>query len=239
MEVLTATPSSHPTAKTAVFDERRHALVRAAYGIIAAEGFERLRTRDVAAKVGINVATLHYYFTTKEALIEGVALHLAGQFQTIRAPAASEPSASAADRLHQEFADARFYLDERPEMISVVQELTQRARRDPSVAAIIGPLNQAWRAGIEAMIAAGVAEGVFNADLDPKGASVVVVAALSGLTSFPFDRAEREHVFAAIEQGLRAPVGDVTLAGGESVRLGRARASRPGATGAIAGTMDR
>src|SRR5947208_9570069 len=32
----------------------------------------RSRTRDVAAKVGVNIATLHYYFPTKEKLIRGV-----------------------------------------------------------------------------------------------------------------------------------------------------------------------
>src|SRR5690349_14768911 len=53
-------------------DERRQALVAAAFGRIANDGFEGLRTRDVAADVGVNIATLHYYFPTKEALIRGV-----------------------------------------------------------------------------------------------------------------------------------------------------------------------
>ena len=52
--------------------DRRRALVAAAYTRIANEGFEGLRTRDVAADVGVNIATLHYYFPTKEALIRGV-----------------------------------------------------------------------------------------------------------------------------------------------------------------------
>src|SRR5262245_14153381 len=52
--------------------ERREALVAAAYQRIAREGFEGLRTRDVAADVGVNIATLHYYFPSKEALIRGV-----------------------------------------------------------------------------------------------------------------------------------------------------------------------
>src|SRR5438105_15545698 len=52
--------------------DRRRALVAAAFRRIAEEGFEGLRTRDVAADVGVNIATLHYYFPTKEALIRGV-----------------------------------------------------------------------------------------------------------------------------------------------------------------------
>src|SRR5947208_10306896 len=52
--------------------DRRRALVVAAYRRIATDGFEGLRTRDVANDVGVNIATLHYYFPTKEALIRSV-----------------------------------------------------------------------------------------------------------------------------------------------------------------------
>ena len=38
----------------------RQALIGAAYQRIANDGFEGLRTRDVAADVGVNIATLHY-----------------------------------------------------------------------------------------------------------------------------------------------------------------------------------
>jgi len=37
--------------------ERQEALVQAAYELLAERGFEGLRTRDVAAKVGVNVCT--------------------------------------------------------------------------------------------------------------------------------------------------------------------------------------
>src|SRR5215471_16607803 len=65
---------SIPTREEVTFpiDDRRHALILAAYHSIAEKGFEGLRTRDVAATVGIHSATLHHYFPTKEALIQGV-----------------------------------------------------------------------------------------------------------------------------------------------------------------------
>ncbi|TMC63676.1 MAG: helix-turn-helix transcriptional regulator [Chloroflexota bacterium] len=50
-------------------EDREQALVEAAFNQIAERGFEGLRTREVAAGVGLNIATLHYYFPTKEALI--------------------------------------------------------------------------------------------------------------------------------------------------------------------------
>src|SRR2546430_7157743 len=55
-------------ARTTHADERRRSLVLAAYDLIAEKGFEDLRTRDVAARAGVNIATLHYYFASKEDL---------------------------------------------------------------------------------------------------------------------------------------------------------------------------
>ena len=51
-------------------DDRRDAIARAARSLIVEKGVEGLRTRDIADRVGINIATLHYHVPTKEALIE-------------------------------------------------------------------------------------------------------------------------------------------------------------------------
>ncbi|MBM7788081.1 TetR/AcrR family transcriptional regulator [Tenggerimyces flavus] len=47
----------------------------AGYEVIRQHGLANLRTRDVAARAGITVATLHYYFPTKEALVRAVIEH--------------------------------------------------------------------------------------------------------------------------------------------------------------------
>src|SRR5207247_2594303 len=69
--------------------ERQEALVQAAYDLLAERGFEGLRTRDIAAKVGVNIATLHYYFPTKEKLIRGVVGYAMERFRTTLQPAGS------------------------------------------------------------------------------------------------------------------------------------------------------
>ena len=61
-------------------DIRRPAIAAAARALIAERGFEGLRTRDIAERVGINVATLHYHVPTKEALIEIVAQSMRDDF---------------------------------------------------------------------------------------------------------------------------------------------------------------
>src|SRR5262245_37692660 len=172
---------SHEPAKPARSDSRQATLVRAAYDLIVERGLEGLRTRDIAARAGVNVATLHYYFPTKEALIGGVAEFLCTQFISVHAPPVAASGSLAVDRLRQEFADTRHYHDARPDMVTVMQELILRARRDAAVRAIVAPLIEDWRAGIEQMIAAGTAEGVFRADLDARAASGVMVTGLAGV----------------------------------------------------------
>jgi TetR/AcrR family transcriptional regulator, regulator of cefoperazone and chloramphenicol sensitivity len=183
-------------------DERRDSLVRAAFACLAADGFEGLRTRSVADRAGVNIATLHYYFPTKEALIGGVADYLASQFITLHAPPVASTGKAALDRLHQEFADAHFYSAERPELGAVLNELQLRGRRDPAIRKIIEPLFGHWRYGIERFLAAGIEDGVFRSDLDPAAGAALFVAAMTGASCLRLRRAELDAIFAAIEAWL-------------------------------------
>jgi AcrR family transcriptional regulator len=183
-------------------DERRDSLVRAAFACLAADGFEGLRTRSVADRAGVNIATLHYYFPTKEALIGGVADYLASQFITLHAPPVASTGKAALDRLHQEFADAHFYSAERPELFAVLFELQQRGRRDPAIRKIIEPLFGHWQYGIERFLAAGIEDGVFRRHLDPAGAAALFVAALTGAGCLRLSRGKLDAIFAAIEAWL-------------------------------------
>src|ERR1700757_4991719 len=105
---------------------RRDSLGRAAFACLAADGFEGLRTRSVADRAGVNIATLHYYFPTKEALIGGVADFFAFRVIMLHAPPVPQTGSAALDRLHQEFADACFYRAEHPELAAVLFELQLR-----------------------------------------------------------------------------------------------------------------
>ena len=74
METLT------PTRAGENWDVRRRAIAAAARELIVEKGFEGLRTRDIADRVGINIATLHYHVPTKEALIGLVAQSMRDEF---------------------------------------------------------------------------------------------------------------------------------------------------------------
>lgn len=199
--------SAGPQPPSAGREDRRASLIRAAYDLILRDGFEGLRTRGIAERAGINVATLHYYFPTKEALISGLAEYLAGQFIGIHAPPVAPHASPAITRLRQEFADAKFYRTERPDLLTVFQELTLRARRDAVIARIIAPLGTGWRGGLTRMMAQGRQEGVFRADIDASTAVEFLMAVISGLITPAIEPAAIDRIGLEFEQWLTAASG--------------------------------
>ena len=159
-------------------EAQRHALVHAAYELIAQEGFEGLRTRDVALKAGVNIATLHYYFKYKEDLIRGVVEYIQQKFLERHAPAAFPTT--GLEELRQELADQEYLLQHAPEAYKVLFELGMRSLRDPFIKSIMPQLDTGWRSHIRAYLSAGVQEGVFRADLDIEAASAALIAFLKG-----------------------------------------------------------
>src|SRR3979411_3362779 len=120
--------------------KRRDELVLAAFNLIAERGFEGLRTRDVADAVGVNIATLHYYFPTKESLIRGVVEHAMGRFRSTLAP-----HGSPAGQLRNHLRAVRKLLRDEPEGGAGMGELALRSARDPATARLMGEACQAWR----------------------------------------------------------------------------------------------
>ncbi len=159
---------------------RRQQLIEIAYRHIAERGFEGLRVRDVAAEAGINNATLHYYFPTKEALIQGVVAYLNHEFATSQLPRPASPPPAIAD-LRLEFEDLRYRLHENPAMFIVLTELLVRSLRDPAIGAILGHLYANWHNHLVAIIKHGIIEGQFRANLDPAAAATFIIAQIKGV----------------------------------------------------------
>jgi AcrR family transcriptional regulator len=154
-------------------------IVEAAYFLIAEKGFEGLRTRDVAEKVGMNIATLHYYFPSKEEMIQGVVTYLMQELRTSRITV--KASASALERLRAEFQDIRVRLRESPHQLVVLTELAVRSLRDPKIARILQYLDQGWRGHLILIFDAGVKDKSFRSDLNVESAATAVMTQLRGL----------------------------------------------------------
>lgn len=173
---MTAAPA---VAKRESTDDRRRAIAAAARALIVEKGFEGLRTRDIAERVGINIATLHYHVPTKEALIELVAETMKAEF---RAQSINRPRAhlSPAERLEHEFYDFEEMFTERQELIGLMSEMMERARRDPAVAAGLRPILRKWREMVADILVAGKADGTFRPDLDPEPAAQMLTSSMIG-----------------------------------------------------------
>ena len=171
-----------PTASTGVRagagqEKRRQELVTAAFNLIAERGFEGLRTRDVADAVGVNIATLHYYFPTKESLIRGVVEHAMGRFRSTLAP-----HGSPADQLRNHLRAVRKLLADEPELGSVMGELTLRSARDKTIARIMTEMYDAWHATMRGLLRRAVKEGGLRPELDTDGVAALVVSTLNAMT---------------------------------------------------------
>ena len=180
------TESPHPEWCRALLDpqdehgRRRTGLLQAAFDVVAEAGFEGLRTRAVALRAGVNIATLHYYFPSKQHLIEGLAQFIGAKFVTLHGRPPHPSGLSALDRLRQEFSDGRFYLNHHPEMLLVMQEFALRGKRDPEVQKTVDQMNAHWRDGIARMVRAGVAEGTFRDDIPPGEMISILMSIFAG-----------------------------------------------------------
>ncbi len=166
-------------AHTAHGDAQRQALTQVAFRLIAEGGLERFRTREVAKRAGVNIATLHYYFPSKEDLIRSVVDYLSNEFSTRQAPFTGEPG-EALGEIHRELTDSLYQLREFPEIFVVLFELFLRALRDPVIHEMTRGMDVGWHEHIVSYLREGVRRGTLRADLNPDVAGWELIALIKG-----------------------------------------------------------
>ncbi len=182
--------------------DRSAALVAAAIELVAKEGFEGLRTREVTRRAGVNIATLHYYFPTKEDLIRAMARHLSQHFVSVHGPLQTKAD-GALRKLEQELSDARFYFERHRDLLLAMDELSRRARRDKFIRGVLEPLYWHWRNGLREMIATGQKEGVFRRGIQPDRGAALFVAAMNGAYAHVESLEELEPVLRELQAWLK------------------------------------
>ncbi|MBX3213077.1 MAG: TetR/AcrR family transcriptional regulator [Labilithrix sp.] len=159
-------------------DERRSELLDAAYTLIAEKGLEGLRTRDIAARAGVNISTLHYYFGTKEELLVAVVERVRDTFT--QRESGREPGKETL-RAHLESAWRSFQTA--PHLSVILQELLARAQRDPAARGALKTLHSFWNGVVEEVIRGGIERKELRADLDPAAGARIVTAFVIGATA--------------------------------------------------------
>jgi len=160
--------------------DRKSELVEIAYRLIAQNGLEGFRIRQVAAEAGIDNGTLHYHFASKEALILGVVDYLMEDLKNNRV-VWKEAEQTALDELRMEFEDIRLRLHRTPEQFIVLSDLAVRSWRDPVVAKIFRKLDDGWHAHLVAMLERGIQQGIFRNNLNVPLCARAMMVALRGI----------------------------------------------------------
>lgn len=191
-------------------DDRRAMIADAGRALIVKSGYAALRTRDVAARVGINISTLHFHVASKAALVALVAETTRDAFLQLLPPAPS-PDAPARAMLRAEAQAYHASLRDYPDFAACFAELAQVARTDPAIALHLDSFMQGWCQRYAEILAIGRHQAVFRDDLDPMAAAVGLTGALtsfasrgvSGLAMFwpVFDELERG--FLAVQDNER------------------------------------
>ena len=178
MERNSSAPARRQHART---KDRKRELIDIAYRLIVDNGLEGFRTRQVAAAASNDNGTLHYYFPSKETLIQSVVEHLLQDLQTNRCDQGNSEDRTALDELRTEFEDIRVRLHESPEQFIVLSELAIRSWRDPSIAEMFKRLDDGWYAHLEALLKRGIEQSLFRKDLDVGPCARAIMVALRGI----------------------------------------------------------
>ena len=155
--------------------DRKNELVRAACDIIATKGFEGLRIRDVAAQVGINPATMYYYFQTKEVLIDTVAEFVFLQIGIL----AEEAPGTPRDQLHAHLTRLYRKMRDEPGLFTVFAEIQLRSGRNISEQKYV-EFENAWRHKIELLLRSGIKQGYWPNYLDPEQVAITIIMLMQG-----------------------------------------------------------
>jgi AcrR family transcriptional regulator len=163
------TKSDYPTV------DRKMDLVKAACGIIAEKGFEGLRIRDVASLVGINPATMYYYFPNKEALIAGVVdfvyIHLG--------ITAEEAPGTPKEQLHAHLTRLYRRMRDDPGLFAVFAEIQLRAGRTSS-SQKFQEYESIWHKKLENLLQTGIRQGYWPNFLDPEQVASAIILMMQG-----------------------------------------------------------
>lgn len=161
-------------------NERWREIVEAAFNLVAEKGLEGLRVRQVADQVGINNATLHYYFKNKQALIEAIFQYTIYHIVTTNDPNSDEPT-TAIEKLKYHFASQQYQYHHFQERFIVLAEISLRSFRDDAIREMLLAHEASWSEFLMSILQEGIAEGLFRADIDKELAVKHITALFRGM----------------------------------------------------------
>ena len=183
---------------------RDREVIETAVKIFWEKGYANTSVQDVAHALGMLKGSLYYYIDSKEELLEKIFSDSHAELREIAAATASGEG-SAADRT------ARFLYDYAMWTLTHIERagLYSREWRYASDALKTSLVEQQrfYDRTLRALLVEGQDEGSISADVDPRGASLFIWAAFTGLPDWyrPSSRAEARKIAAMyVELARRA-----------------------------------
>lgn len=151
----------------------------------------------MAKQVGVNIATLHYYFPTKESLIRAVAQHALQRFRTTLAPGGAPES-----QLRRYMRATQRLMRDEPDLGAVMSELALRSVRDAETRKILEDMYAVWHTTVRGLLRRSAEAGVLRPGVDAEGAAGLIVATLGSLAMPPSDGKRGTRVVRELEKLL-------------------------------------
>jgi TetR/AcrR family transcriptional regulator, regulator of cefoperazone and chloramphenicol sensitivity len=181
--------------------ERRQSLTVAAYRAMLRSGLD-VRTRDVAAEAGITVATLHYYFPTKEDLVR-VVLEYAIQERIILPIDGDGTAHEGPELLRTMLVALREQAEDEPGHFRLLHEMIWASHTDPALNSLLSGWHDDWHTGIVRCLENGQREGSVRADLDtPTTAAMIMYMIIGIVLRPPMSDEPRERLAAELDRLL-------------------------------------
>ncbi|MDR3709922.1 MAG: TetR/AcrR family transcriptional regulator [Capsulimonadaceae bacterium] len=163
-------------------EDQRENLLEAAYDLVGEVGVSGLRTRDIAERAGVNIATLHYCFENKDALLQELYGYILREVRQDRERClAGVDGASAILRAH---ADLRFhFLSTRPASVRAWRAFAEGAWTSDVVRRIMRQHLSELRERLASTIAQGRADGTVTGfpDVSDELAASMLMSLFDGM----------------------------------------------------------
>ena len=157
----------------------RQRILRATVALMAEIGIDRVRTRTIAERAGVNPALVHYHFGSVSALVleaaeDALRRELGPSIDVLRSGATMKASLRAILAWIERYG-------ERTAGSTILAEAMVKATRDPSFRRWTARASQRFRAAIRERLEAARDAGELDPKLDLTAAAVLLAASLDGL----------------------------------------------------------
>ncbi|WP_216216268.1 TetR/AcrR family transcriptional regulator [Amycolatopsis aidingensis] len=179
--------------------------MQSGFRAIVRSGLAEVRTRDVAAEAGITVATLHYYFPTKDDLVRAVLEHTIQD--RLLAPLELEHDwVDGMAALRTMLTGLARQAETDPGQFRLLIDMNWAAREDPALHTMLVEWHGGWHQAIIGWLRSGRGDGRVRGDLDLTATATMIVYLVLGMVLRPPMPAEVDtHLVDALDRLLAPP----------------------------------